>query len=42
MKLYAFPISHFSEKARWSLDYLGVDYTYRPLAPVQNVPPPAG
>ena len=31
--LYVFAISHYCEKARWTLDYLGLDYTLRHLAP---------
>jgi len=31
--LYVFAISHYCEKARWTLDYLGVNYTLRHLAP---------
>jgi glutathione S-transferase len=31
--LYVFAISHYCEKARWALDYLGVDYALRHLAP---------
>ena len=27
--LYVFAISHFCEKARWALDYLGIDYKLR-------------
>jgi glutathione S-transferase len=32
-KLYVFAISHYSEKARWALDYLGVDYEIEYLVP---------
>lgn len=32
-KLYTFPISHFSEKARWALDLSGIDYELCPLKP---------
>lgn len=32
-KLYIFPISHYCEKARWALDYLGVDSELLCLAP---------
>lgn len=31
--LYQFPISHFCEKARWALDYKGIDYRVRNLIP---------
>ncbi len=31
--LYVFAISHYCEKARWALDFLGVDYDLRHLAP---------
>jgi len=31
--LYVFAISHYCEKARWALDFLGVDYELRHLAP---------
>ncbi len=31
--LYIFSISHFCEKARWTLDYHGVDYEIRHLPP---------
>ncbi len=31
--LYVFAISHYCEKARWALDYLGVRYDIRYLAP---------
>jgi glutathione S-transferase len=31
--LYVFAISHYCEKARWALDYLGVDYEARHIAP---------
>lgn len=32
--LYIFAISHYCEKARWALDYLGVDYRLQYLSPV--------
>lgn len=35
-KLYVFAISHYCEKARWALDYLGVDYELCHLAPGQH------
>lgn len=31
--LYIFSISHYCEKARWALDYLGIKYQVRILAP---------
>lgn len=31
--LYVFAISHYCEKALWALDYLGIDYTIKHLAP---------
>lgn len=31
--LYVFTISHYCEKARWALDYFGIDYDLRPIAP---------
>lgn len=31
--LYIFSISHFCEKARWTLDYYGIDYELRYLQP---------
>ncbi len=33
MKLYEFAISHYCEKVRWALDYKGVAYESRVLAP---------
>jgi glutathione S-transferase len=33
LKLYTFNISHFSEKARWALDYEGIPYEERVLLP---------
>jgi glutathione S-transferase len=33
LKLYTFNISHFSEKARWTLDYEGIPYEERVLLP---------
>jgi glutathione S-transferase len=35
--LYVFAISHYCEKARWALDYLGVDYRLRYLAPGPHI-----
>jgi len=32
-KLYEFPVSHYCEKARWSLDYKGVAYRRQTLLP---------
>jgi glutathione S-transferase len=32
-KLFIFAISHYCEKSRWALDYLGVDYDLVPIAP---------
>ncbi len=31
--LYQFPISHYCEKARWALDYKGLDYRIKNLLP---------
>ncbi|NND68540.1 MAG: glutathione S-transferase [Halioglobus sp.] len=31
--LYIFAISHYCEKARWALEYLGVDFKLRSIAP---------
>lgn len=33
LKLYTFTISHFSEKARWGLDFAGLDFTEKALLP---------
>ena len=33
LKLYTFNISHFAEKARWTLDYEGIAYEERVLVP---------
>lgn len=33
LKLYTFNISHFSEKARWALDYEGIPYEEKVLVP---------
>jgi len=35
--LYVFSISHFCEKARWALDYVGIEYQLRYLAPGSNI-----
>ena len=32
-RLYVFAISHYCEKARWALDYLGIDYELCCIAP---------
>jgi glutathione S-transferase len=32
-ELYDFTFSHYSEKARWALDYKGIPYTPRHLLP---------
>ena len=32
-QLYVFAISHYCEKARWALDYLGIEYEIKYLAP---------
>ncbi len=32
-KLYVFAISHYCEKARWALDWLGVPYQLQPIMP---------
>ena len=34
--LYIFAISHYCEKARWALDYLGIDYELRHVAPGEH------
>ncbi|MEM1090274.1 MAG: glutathione S-transferase family protein [Pseudomonadota bacterium] len=35
--LHVFAISHYCEKARWALDYLGHDYTLNRLAPGKHL-----
>lgn len=35
--LYVFSISHYCEKARWALDYRGIDYELRHLAPGEHI-----
>ncbi len=35
-KLYVFAISHYCEKARWALDWLGVPYRIQPIMPGAN------
>jgi len=37
LTLYQFPISHFCEKARWALDYKGLDYTTKSLLPGPHI-----
>ena len=34
--LYVFAISHYCEKARWALDYLGIDYELQHVAPGEH------
>ena len=34
--LYVFAISHYCEKARWALDYLGIDHRLRFVAPGEH------
>jgi glutathione S-transferase len=36
--LYVFAISHFSEKARFLLDYSGTEFTTKYLTPVEHIP----
>lgn len=31
--LYQFPISHYCEKARWALEFKGIDYQVKNLVP---------
>ncbi|AZZ93808.1 glutathione S-transferase [Hahella sp. KA22] len=35
--LYQFPISHFCEKARWALDYKGLEYKVKNLMPGAHI-----
>ena len=35
--LYIFAISHYCEKARWALDYLGIEYELRYVAPGEHM-----
>lgn len=35
--LYIFAISHYCEKARWALDYLGIEYALRYVAPGEHM-----
>ena len=37
-RLYTFTISHFAEKARWSLHYKGIHYQEKRLVPGSHVP----
>ena len=37
-RLYTFTISHFAEKARWSLDYKGIPYQEKRLVPGSHIP----
>jgi glutathione S-transferase len=37
-RLYTFAISHFSEKIRWTLDVIGMEYEEVPWTPVLHVP----
>jgi glutathione S-transferase len=37
-RLYTFTISHFAEKARWSLDYKGFVYQEKRLVPGSHIP----
>ena len=36
-RLYTFAVSHYAEKARWALDYKGIDYVEVPLVPGSHV-----
>lgn len=38
MKLYEFAIPHYCEKLRWALDYKGIAYERRVLAPGPSAP----
>ena len=38
IRLYTFTISHFAEKARWSLDYKGIPYQEKRLVPGSHIP----
>lgn len=35
--LYQFPISHYCEKVRWTLDYKGLDWTYKNFLPGPHI-----
>jgi glutathione S-transferase len=37
-RLYTFVVSHFSEKARWALDWKGIEYAERQLTPGMHRP----
>jgi len=37
LTLYQFPISHYCEKARWALDYKGLEFTRKTLLPGPHV-----
>ena len=37
IELYQFPISHFCEKIRWTLDYKGLSHKTRNLLPGLHV-----
>ena len=37
-RLFTFTISHFAEKARWSLDYKGIPYQEKRLVPGSHIP----
>ena len=37
-RLYTFAISHFAEKARWALDYKGIEYEEKRLVPGSHIP----
>jgi glutathione S-transferase len=37
LTLYQFPISHYCEKARWALDYKGLDYNIVNLLPGEHI-----
>lgn len=38
MTLFQFPISHYCGKARWALEYKGIDYRIKNLVPGTSVP----
>jgi glutathione S-transferase len=38
LRLYTFAISHFAEKARWALDYKGIQYEEKRLVPGSHIP----